>query len=150
MPVTYHVDEHDGGFAYRVGDVWSEAFPSHEAALRAAKSAANRQQVEGERAEITFQFADGRSQTQQEVDGPESEVLNDKVKIDADRKRDSELSGLLAGLGIVEAAAIGNIEANHSELLEAYRSGKITYAALRHSLANDPDITRYANLGDSE
>ena len=35
MPkVTYHIIEHDGGWAYRVGDVISETFPSHDLARR--------------------------------------------------------------------------------------------------------------------
>ncbi len=53
MPITYHVAEHDEGYAYRVGDVWSESFPNHDAALAAARSAAERQQVGGDPAEIT-------------------------------------------------------------------------------------------------
>ncbi len=36
MAVVYHVDQHDGGFAYRVDDVWSETFPDHDTALEAA------------------------------------------------------------------------------------------------------------------
>ncbi len=79
MPITYHVAEHDKGFAYRVGDVWSESFPSHDAALAAAKWAAQRQQVGGDPAEITFQLSDGSWQTQS-VDGddrPDTEVVND-------------------------------------------------------------------------
>ena len=60
MAVTYHVGEHDGGFGYRLGDVWSETFPDHDSALRAAKSAAARQQVGGEDADISYQLADGR------------------------------------------------------------------------------------------
>jgi hypothetical protein len=54
MPVTYHVGEHDGGFGYRVGDVWSETLPDHESALAAAKSAAARQQLGGEDADISY------------------------------------------------------------------------------------------------
>lgn len=60
MAVTYHVDEHDGGFAYRVDDVWSETFPDHDTALEAAKDAARRQQIGGEEVEIAYQLADGR------------------------------------------------------------------------------------------
>ncbi len=33
MSITYHVGEHDEAWAYRLGDVWSEAFPTHELAL---------------------------------------------------------------------------------------------------------------------
>lgn len=79
MPITYHVAEHDEGYAYRVGDVWSESFADHDAALAAARSAAERQQVGGDSAEITFQLADGTWQTQK-VDGgdrPETEVVDD-------------------------------------------------------------------------
>jgi hypothetical protein len=79
MAVTYHVAEHDGGFGYRLGDVWSETYPDHEAALAAAKSAAARQQVGGEDAEISFQLADGRWQTERAngSDRPETEVIDD-------------------------------------------------------------------------
>ena len=36
--VTYDIVEHDGGFAYKVGDVFSETFPTHQAAHKAAAS----------------------------------------------------------------------------------------------------------------
>ena len=39
--ITYEVVEHDGGWAYKVGDVFSEPFPSHDAARRAAERAAH-------------------------------------------------------------------------------------------------------------
>lgn len=79
MPITYHVAEHDEGYAYRVGDVWSESFADHDAALAAARSAAERQQVGGDPAEITFQLADGTWQTQKVGGGdrPETEVVDD-------------------------------------------------------------------------
>ena len=35
--VTYEIIEHDGGWAYRVDGVYSETFPTHEAALKAAR-----------------------------------------------------------------------------------------------------------------
>jgi hypothetical protein len=77
--VTYHVAEHDGGFAYRLGDVWSEPFSSHEAAIAAARSAAGRQSVEGKDAEILFQLADGRWQTEHASGGdrPDAKVVDD-------------------------------------------------------------------------
>lgn len=59
MHITYHVGRHDEGWAYRLGDVWSEPFASHELALKAAREAANRQQVEGRDAMITYETADG-------------------------------------------------------------------------------------------
>lgn len=46
MPhITYHVVEHDGGWAYKLGDVFSEPFPTHDMALQAAQQAAAEQQV---------------------------------------------------------------------------------------------------------
>ena len=33
----YKIVEHDGGWAYKLGDVFSETFPTHEAALRASR-----------------------------------------------------------------------------------------------------------------
>ena len=39
--ITYEIVEHDGGWAYKVGDVFSEPFPSHDAARRAAERAAH-------------------------------------------------------------------------------------------------------------
>lgn len=58
--LTYQVVEHDGGFAYRVKDVFSETFPTHEAALTAAKAAAARQQLEGETTDIEYEDAAGQ------------------------------------------------------------------------------------------
>lgn len=54
MPkVTYHIIEHDGGWAYRVGDVISETFSSHDLARRAAERAAGEQRVAGDTAGIS-------------------------------------------------------------------------------------------------
>ena len=35
VKVVYEVVPHDGGWAYKLGDVYSEAFPSHSEALEA-------------------------------------------------------------------------------------------------------------------
>lgn len=78
--LTNHVGEHDGGYGYRLGDVWSETFADHDSALAAAKSAAQRQHVEGRDAEILYQLADGRWQSEH-VDGedrPDTEVVDDR------------------------------------------------------------------------
>ncbi|WP_428055993.1 hypothetical protein [Devosia oryzisoli] len=58
--VTYTVVEHNGGFAYRVGDVFSETFATHKAAHEAAESAAQRQQMAGEDEQILYQDAEGK------------------------------------------------------------------------------------------
>ncbi|MBM7046636.1 MULTISPECIES: hypothetical protein [Rhizobium] len=77
--ITYYVGEHDGGDGYRLRDVWSETFSDHDAALVAAKSAAQRQHVEGRDAEISYQLVDGRWQTEHADGGdrPDTEAVDD-------------------------------------------------------------------------
>ena len=58
--VTYEIVEHDGGWAYRVDGVFSETFPSHDAARRAAERAAAEQVVPGETTEISYEDEKGR------------------------------------------------------------------------------------------
>lgn len=70
--VTYHVVEHDGGYAYRVGDTFSETFPSREEALQAAQAAAAEQQVPGSTEGIRYQ--DGRADPDQEPQDAERPV----------------------------------------------------------------------------
>jgi hypothetical protein len=53
--VTYTIVEHDGGWAYKVGDTFSETFPSHDAALRAAQRAAGEQRLPGETEGIVYE-----------------------------------------------------------------------------------------------
>ena len=61
MPkVTYHIVEHDGGWAYRVGDVFSETFPSHDLARKAAEQAAAGQRVGGQTTDISYEDSQGR------------------------------------------------------------------------------------------
>ena len=38
--ITYEVIEHDGGYAYRIGDLISERFPSQSSAMLAGEHAA--------------------------------------------------------------------------------------------------------------
>jgi hypothetical protein len=58
--VTYEIVQHDGGWAYRVGAVLSETFPSHDAARKAAERAAREQTVAGETTEILYEDKKGR------------------------------------------------------------------------------------------
>ncbi len=53
--VTYKVVEHDGGYAYKVGDTFSETYPSHAEAVQAAQAAAAEQQVPGSTEGIRYQ-----------------------------------------------------------------------------------------------
>jgi uncharacterized protein DUF2188 len=57
--ITYEIVEHDGGWAYRVNGVFSETFPSHDAARRAAERAAREQIVPGETSAISYEDKEG-------------------------------------------------------------------------------------------
>lgn len=58
--VTYKVVQHDGGWAYKVGDVFSETFATHQEAHEAAAQAAARQEVGGNSAEIEYEDSSGK------------------------------------------------------------------------------------------
>ncbi len=87
--VIYDVVEHDGGFAYKVGDVFSETFPTHQAALDAAVAAADRQQQSGETEAIRYQSADGKwhDELASGEDRPETEVEDELVEPSANGAR---------------------------------------------------------------
>ena len=74
--VTYEIVEHDGGWAYKVDGVFSEAFPSHDAARSAAARAASEQTVGGDTTGISYE--DSRGTWHDEVskggDRPETDV----------------------------------------------------------------------------
>ena len=58
--VTYTIVEHDGGWAYKAGDVFSETFPTRQAAHAAAERAAQEQRAPGESVPIEFEDSAGR------------------------------------------------------------------------------------------
>ena len=74
--VTYKVVEHDGGWAYRVGDVFSETFATKELAHAAAAQAAHEQRMPGESGPI--QYEDPSGEWHEEVtkgsDRPDTDV----------------------------------------------------------------------------
>lgn len=74
--VVYEVVEHDGGFAYKVGDVFSETFATRGEAQDAAASAARRQVRPGDDEDIEFQDDEGswHHETADGNDRPETEV----------------------------------------------------------------------------
>ena len=76
--VTYRIVEHDGGFAYKVGDVFSETFPSRDDALNAAQAAAAEQQVPGSTEATRYQDQDGRwhDETADGGDRPTAKVVD--------------------------------------------------------------------------
>jgi hypothetical protein len=57
--ITYEVVEHDGGWAYRVNDVFSETFPTHAMAHEAAERAAQEHVISGETTGISYEDAEG-------------------------------------------------------------------------------------------
>ena len=62
--VTYKIVEHDGGWAYKADGVFSETFPTHAAALKAAQFAAAEQRVPGRTEEIEYEDEKGRWHTE--------------------------------------------------------------------------------------
>ena len=74
--VTYHIVEHDGGWAYRVDGVYSETFRTHDAAKAAALRAAGEQRVSGAEAGITWEDEAGRwhEEVVEGTDRPETDV----------------------------------------------------------------------------
>jgi len=76
--IHYHIVPHDGGYAYKLGDVFSEPFPTHDAALRAAQRAAAEQRVPGETTIIQWQDNQGKwhTETAEGSDRPEADVID--------------------------------------------------------------------------
>jgi Uncharacterized protein conserved in bacteria (DUF2188) len=74
--VTYDIVQHDGGWAYKVDGVFSEAFPSHAEALAAAQSAAAEQELPGDAETIEYEDDKGvwRSETVSGRDRPHAVV----------------------------------------------------------------------------
>ncbi len=62
--VTYEIVEHDGGWAYKVDGAFSEPYPTHAAALKAAMAAATEQSVPGETAQIEYEDEKGQWHTE--------------------------------------------------------------------------------------
>jgi hypothetical protein len=65
MPeVIYEIVEHDGGWAYKVGGVFSEPFPTHAEALAAAQVAAAEQEIPGHTETIEYEDEKGKWHTE--------------------------------------------------------------------------------------
>jgi hypothetical protein len=76
VKVTYEIVEHDGGWAYRSNGVYSETFPSHDAARKAAERAAQEQHVPGNTTAISWEDKNGRWHEELSAgdDRPETDV----------------------------------------------------------------------------
>ena len=78
--VTYVIVEHDGGWAYKVGAVFSEPFATHELAAAAAKRAAAEQKVPGRTEVISYEDEKGKwhTETASGRDRPATDVEDSK------------------------------------------------------------------------
>jgi hypothetical protein len=74
--IVYEIVEHDGGWAYKADGVFSEPFPSHDAARSAAERAASEQVVAGSTTGISYEDKDGRwhDELSRGDDRPETDV----------------------------------------------------------------------------
>jgi hypothetical protein len=74
--LTYKVVEHDDGWAYQLDGVFSETFPTHDAARQAAERAAKEQVVPGETTAISYEDEKGHwhDEASKGDDRPEVEV----------------------------------------------------------------------------
>lgn len=74
--VTYEVVEHDGGWAYKAGDVFSETFATHDEARAAADAAAENHVRAGASEHIEFQDEAGQWHEEETsgYDRPDTEV----------------------------------------------------------------------------
>lgn len=79
--VTYEIVEHDGGWAYKLGDVFSEPYETRDAAVLAARLVAKEQRISGDTEVISYQ--DKAGHWHQEVargdDRPETVVVTKPV-----------------------------------------------------------------------
>jgi hypothetical protein len=82
VEVAYQVVKHDGGWAYRFDGVYSETFPTHDAALAAAKRVAFEQRAPGETEEIQYETKKGewRVEHADGHDRPSTTVVDKAVK----------------------------------------------------------------------
>jgi hypothetical protein len=58
--LTYEIVKHDGGWAYRADGTYSEPFPTHDAARKAAERVAREQLAPGETTTISYEDDKGR------------------------------------------------------------------------------------------
>jgi Uncharacterized protein conserved in bacteria (DUF2188) len=74
--VTYQIVPHDEGWAYKANGTFSEPFPTHAAALAAARRAAREERTPGDTHVIEYEDEKGKwhTETASGSDRPETEV----------------------------------------------------------------------------
>ena len=77
--LVYRIVKHENGWAYKVRGTFSETFPTHEAALAAARIAAGEQRVPGETVGIQYERAEGNwhEEVDPGTDRPQTEVKDE-------------------------------------------------------------------------
>ena len=75
--VHYRIVAHDGGWAYKLNDVFSEPFPTKSVALAAAKRVALEQHIPGDTTHIEYQDETGawHSELSEGDDRPDADVV---------------------------------------------------------------------------
>lgn len=75
--IHYRVVPHDGGWAYKLGDVFSEAFSTKATAIAAAHRVAAEQHVPGDTTVIAYEDANGvwHEETSRGDDRPDADVI---------------------------------------------------------------------------
>jgi hypothetical protein len=58
--IHYKIVQHDGGWTYKLGDVFADTYRTHDDALAAARAVAAEQQMAGETVPISWHDADGK------------------------------------------------------------------------------------------
>jgi hypothetical protein len=93
--VKYEIVRHDSGWAYRVGGTYSETFPSHDAALAAARRAAGEQRVPDEDTAIEWEDEAGKwhSEASSGHDRPATEIDDDPRSIKGRRSTKARVRG---------------------------------------------------------
>jgi hypothetical protein len=103
--VRYTVVEHDGGWAYRVGGIYSETFPTREDAHAGAEAAAERQRLAGETTDIEYEDAAGhwRHELSRADDRPDVVVDDgDPALVEDDGDEDDQPLNLSRDVGAEE------------------------------------------------
>jgi hypothetical protein len=74
--VTYRIVRHDDGWAYTANGVFSEPFPTHDAALKAARRVAAEQRTPGRTEAIEYEDENGKwhTETARGGDRPDTSV----------------------------------------------------------------------------
>jgi len=72
--ITYEIVQHDGGWAYRVDETFSETFPSHDGARKAAERAAKEQAEPGTATIISYEDKQGHWHDERSSGGDRPEI----------------------------------------------------------------------------